>query len=396
MKTILTLIKREFNLFYNNKVLLVLFIGAPIMYSVLIGNVYQKGKVTDLPVIVVDEDNSPMSHTFINMLEDNESVVVSAILPSLFNSRDFAIKADATTVVHIPKGFASGVQQNRLPEVTVFVDGSNTLTSNTALMAVNVVAMTMKAGVQIESQKKKGVPEYIASQQYEPFKTTIIKQNIRSGNYLYFMLPGVLITVFQQVLLLGLALSFASEFENKTFKDLATKMPNALGLMLVKVIPYILMSIGIVVLYWMVGVYYHMPLHASFWWFILSTFVFVMAVCGLGILVSILLPSQLKATEVLMVIATPAFIVSGFTWPLSQMPSWIQHISSVIPTTHYLKIFRLLFIQQAETYHLHMPLLALAIITTVCFIAAWIILSIKIKKVGSIARTGKDEKSSVT
>jgi ABC-2 type transport system permease protein len=390
LKRILTLIKREFNLFYNNKVLLVLFIGAPIMYSVLIGNVYQKGKVTDLPVVVVDEDNSPMSHTFINMLEDNESVVVSAILPSLFNSKDVAIKADATTVVHIPKGFASGVQQSRLPEVTVFVDGSNTLTSNTALMAVNVVAMTMKAGVQIESQKKKGMPEYIASQQYEPFKTTIIKQNIRSGNYLYFMLPGVLITVFQQVLLLGLALSFASEFENKTFKDLAAKMPNALGLMLVKVIPYILMSIGIVVLYWMVGIYYQMPLHANFWWFVLSTFVFVMAVCGLGILVSVLLPNQLKATEVLMVIATPAFIVSGFTWPLSQMPGWIQHISSVIPTTHYLKIFRLLFIQQAETYHLHKPLLALAIIAAVCFIAAWIILSIKIRKVGIIPRTGED------
>src|SRR5690606_16475395 len=144
----------------------------------------------------------------------------------------------------------SDIQQNKLPEITLFVDASNTLTSNTALMAVNGVAMTLKAGIQIESQMKKGVPEYVAAQNYEPFKTTIIKQSIRSGNYLFFMLPGVLLTVFQQVLLLGLALTFASEYENGTFRELARKMPNPLGMLAVKIIPYMLMSIGILLLYY--------------------------------------------------------------------------------------------------------------------------------------------------
>lgn len=56
MKTFLTLLKREFNLFWNNKVLRILFIGAPILYGILIGYVYEKGKATDLPIIVVDLD----------------------------------------------------------------------------------------------------------------------------------------------------------------------------------------------------------------------------------------------------------------------------------------------------------------------------------------------------
>src|SRR5690606_21925164 len=267
----------------------------PILYGVLIGHVYQKGKVTEMPIIVVDEDHGPMSETFINMLNDNESISIAEILPSLFNSKDIALKHEATTIVHIPKGFSSGIQQNRLPEVTIFVDGANTLTSNTAMMAVNVCAMTMKAGVQIQSQMKRGVPEYVATQQYEPFKTTIIKQNIRSGNYLYFMLPGVLITVLQQVLLLGLALSFASEFESNSFRELVQKMPNAFGLIMVKILPYILMSIGIFVWYWALGKYYQMPLQTDFWWFTLCSFVFLLAVCFIGILVSVILPSQLKA-----------------------------------------------------------------------------------------------------
>ncbi|MEZ5148082.1 MAG: hypothetical protein R2759_13720 [Bacteroidales bacterium] len=58
--------------------------------------------------------------------------------------------------------------------------------------------------------------------------------------------------------------------------------------------------------------------------------IFVLSVCFIGILVSILIPSQLKATEeVLMVIATPSFILSGFTWPLSQMPDWVVAVANM-------------------------------------------------------------------
>lgn len=381
MKHFFYLIGREFKLFYANKVLMVLFLGAPVLYGVLIGHVYQQGKVTQMPIVVVDEDNGPLSATFIEMLQDNESIKVSRVLSSMFDSKDIAIENDATTVVHIPKGFSSGVQQSRLPEVTIFVDGANTLTSNTALMAVNVCAMTMKAGIQIQTQMKRGVPATIAAQQYEPFKTTIVKQNIRSGNYLYFMLPGVLITVLQQVLLLAMALSFSSEYENGTFKNLVEKASNPLLLILVKIIPYILMSVGILALYWGFGKYYHMPLEADFYRFALCTFVFILAVCFIGILVSAVLPSQLKSTEVLMVIATPAFIISGFTWPSSLMPNWVQGIANAIPSTHYLRIFRLMFIQHAENYHTQGALLALVIITVICLLASVIVIGLKIRKV---------------
>jgi len=379
MKVLLELILREFKLFYNNKVLRILFIGAPIMYGILIGAVYQKGKITELPIIVVDEDQSTMSHKLIDMLGESEVVYVADILSNNFNSRDLALEKDASVVVQIPRGFTSDIQQNRVPELALFVDASNTLTSNTAMMAVNVVAATMKAGVLIEAQMKKGVPSYVASQAYEPFKTTIVRQNIRSGNYLYFMLPGVLLTVFQQVLLLGLALSFASEFELNTFSALIKKSRNPLTLICAKVFPYMLMSVGILLLYYGFSVFYQMPIQADFWPFVLSTTLFIMAASFIGILVSIALPNQLKATEVLMVIATPSFILSGFTWPLSQMPLWVQRISDIIPLTHYLKIFRLLFIEHGPAALIRQPLIALAIIAAVCLILSIVLLQIKIK-----------------
>lgn len=380
VKKFLSLIKREFRLFFENKVLRLLFIGAPILYGVLIGAVYQKGKITNLPIIVVDEDFSPMSAKFISMLEENETISVAEIRPSIFGAKEKAIALEATVIVEIPKDFAAEIEQNRLPEIKIFVDASNTLTSNSALMAVNVVAMTMKAGIQIESQMKKGVPEYVASQTYEPFKTTIIKQSIRSGNYLYFMLPGVLLTVFQQVLLLGLALTFAAEYENGTFTELVQKMPNPLGMLAVKIIPYILMSIGILLMYYGFSKYYHMIIGGALWAFMLATFVFILAVCGIGVLVSVALPNQLKATEVLMVVATPSFILSGFTWPLSQMPGWVQFIADLIPLTHYLKIFRLLYLNHSGIGPIFGPLLAMLWIALICLTIAAILLYIKIRK----------------
>lgn len=380
MRTFLSLLKREFQLFFQNKVLLMLFLGAPVLYGVLVGAVYQKGKVTDLPIIVVDEDRSPLSQQLITMFNESEVIYVAAILPDAFNAKQEALNKEATVVVQIPKNFDADVNYNRPTELTFFVNASNTLTSNYASMAANVCAATLKAGIQIKAQQKKGVPEYIAKQQYEPFKTTIIRQNIKSGNYLYFMLPGVLLTVLQQVMMLALALSFASEFEKGTFANLVSKSSNVLLLIFVKIAPYLIMSVGIYILYYGFSIFYRMPLEVHMGPFLLGSLLFLLAVSFIGILVSILIPSQLKATEILMVIATPSFILSGFTWPLSQMPDWVVHISKLIPLTHYLEIFRVLVIEHGTVANVRSSIIALAVTSVICLILSFVLLSLKVRK----------------
>ncbi|MVZ65193.1 ABC transporter permease [Sphingobacterium sp. DK4209] len=380
MKNFISLLKREFSLFFQNKVLMVLFLGAPIMYAVLIGGVYKKGKVTNLPIIVVDEDRSPMSQQLIEMFNESEVIYVAEVLNDGFKAKEEALRTESTVVVQIPRNFSSNINYGRSTELTLFVNASNTLTSNYAMMAVNVAAGTMKAGIQIKAQQKKGVPEFVASQQYEPFKTTIIKQHIRSGNYLYFMLPGVLLTVLQQVMMLGLALSFASEFEKGTFTDLVARSKNVFLLILVKVLPYILMSVFIVFLYYGFSVFYRMPLQLSGISFYVYTLLFLLAVAFIGILVSIAIPSQLKATEILMVIATPSFILSGFTWPLSQMPEWIVCIAKVIPLTHYLQIFRTMIIEQGGAAYVQEAVWGLVLIASIALLLSVVLLQLKINK----------------
>ena len=380
MQNFFSLLKREFQLFWKNKVLRILFIGAPILYGILLGYVYGKGKVTDLPILVVDQDRSELSSKAIQMFEDNEVLSVSSILYDQNNLSKIAIQKDATCVVIIPKDFEKMTLTKKYPEITTIVNTSNVLTANYASTAIQICLGTLKAGVQIETLRKQGVPENLLASQYEPFKTTFIKKYNRSTNYMYFLWPGVLATVLQQVLLLGLALSFASEFENGTFKDLVKKCPSLLKMLAVKIIPYLIMSFGIWIIYWLFTLWFRLPFYENLAPLTFIAGIFVLAASFIGILVSIVVPNQLKATEILMVIATPSFILSGFTWPLSQMPQAIQAIANVIPLTHFLKAFRILIIENGTFSQTTASIRNMIIIGLVCAVAAYIALYFKKKE----------------
>ncbi|RXM41721.1 ABC transporter permease [Flavobacterium sp. YO64] len=381
MQNFFSLLKREFQLFWKNKVLRILFIGAPILYGVLLGYVYGKGKVTDLPIIVVDQDRSELSSKAIQMFEDNEVLSIASILYDQNNLSKIAIQKEATCVVIIPKDFEKMTLTKKYPEITTIVNTSNVLTANYASTAIQICLGTLKAGVQIETLRKQGVPENLLMSQYEPFKTTFIKKYNRSTNYMYFLWPGVLATVLQQVLLLGLALSFASEFENGTFKDLVKRCPSIFKMLAVKIIPYLIMSFGVRLIYWLFTLWFRLPFYENLLPLTFIAGIFVLSVSFIGILVSVVVPNQLKATEILMVIATPSFILSGFTWPLSQMPQAVQAIANVIPLTHFLKAFRILIIEDGAFSQTTKPMWNMIIIGLVCSIGAYIALYFKKKSV---------------
>ena len=381
MRHFSTLLNREFKMFWQNKVLRLLFIGAPLLYGILLGYVYGKGKVTDLPIIVVDEDRSEMSSKALQMFEDNEVLNIAALLYDQNNLSQIAIEKEASCVVIIPKGFEKMVLTKKYPEVVTIVNASNVLTANYASSALQLCLGTLKVGVQMETLRKQGTPENLIGSQYEPFKTTFIKKYNRSTNYMYFLWPGVLAAVLQQVLLLGLALSFASEFEHGTFKKLVQKCPSMFKLIWVKIIPYMIMSFGLWIMYWLFTLWFRIPLYDNLFPLTIIAGIFVLVVSFMGILVSIMVPSQLKATEILMVVATPSFILSGFTWPLSQMPVWVQGIANVIPLTHFLKAFRVLIIEEGAFSQTFGAIFNLLIIGSICAVLSYIALYYKRKSV---------------
>ena len=370
--------KREFYLFRTNSVVLAIFIGAPLLYGLLLGAVYQKGKVTHLPILVVDLDDSPLSHALVDMIDDNE-VVTPVVIYQEKELKESVIREEYSAILTIPDRFEAEILQKRHPEIEVEINTANILTANYAAKALQVILGTLNAGLEIEGLKKRGVPSITASTQYEAFGVNYARFFNSSANYMTFLWPGVLGVILQQVFLLALALSFAREFEENTFyEEFMPRARNVWNAMLVKALPFWIMGIGIIVLLRLMFPLFRIPFDVDSSAMIALLVMFTAAVTFLGILVSIAIPSQLKATEVLMVVATPSFILSGFTWPLSQMPGWIVSIANTIPLTHFLQALRKVMLYQATASDIVSELNWLFIMTLIFALLSFLLLKFKI------------------
>lgn len=380
MNNFISLLKREFKLFFSNSVVLAIFLGAPLLYGLLLGAVYKKGKVDNLPVLVIDLDESPMSSQLLQMIEDNE-IITPTVIYNQHQLKEQVIHEDYAAIVTIPQHFEGDIIQKRHPEIKVSINTANILPANYAAKGLQVVLGTLNAGIEIEALKKRGIPAETAMAQYNAFGVSYQRFFNSSANYMTFLWPGVLGTIIQQVFMLALALSFASEFENKTFfSEFYPKAKNTLYMMLIKSLPFWLMGIAVIAALRSMFPLFKVPFNSDTMAISLLLGALVLSVTFMGMVVSIIIPSQLKATEVLMVIATPSFILSGFTWPLSQMPDWIVKISQCIPLTHFLEALRKLMLYGATTSDIHQELKALMVISLVFGVMSYVFLKIKIKR----------------
>ncbi|NLR69011.1 ABC transporter permease [Chitinophaga varians] len=390
MKEFFRLLKREFKLFLGNSTLRSVFFLAPVLYATLIGFVYKAGKVENIPVIVIDKDNTPLSAQLVEMLGDNKSIKTLKYLQEPANINDEVIKREAAAVVMLPARFEADILQKKYPEVNVYVNTSNVLTANFASKALQLTIGTFSAGVSIKGLQKMGMPAVRAATQYEPFKTNYITLFNTTSNYLIFMWPAMLAVVLQQVILLAMAISFAAEFQRGSFvTEYAGMRRWAFPIMLIKVIPIWTFSVLIVSIYYLMHMFFNVPLPEGILSFIWLTAVFVGSVSFMGVFVSILIPDALKATQVLMVIASPAFIISGFTWPLSAMPAFVQFMANIIPLTPFLQAFKILLIQKGSVELTFPYIRHLSILLVIYAILGWLALKIKL---WYLFRTAKESK----
>ncbi|WP_292009342.1 ABC transporter permease [Chryseobacterium sp.] len=379
MKEFFRLLKREFKVFLGNSTLRTVFFLAPFVYATLLGLVYKSGKVENTPVLVVDKDNTPLSRQLTEMLEDNKSIKVIRFIQEPLSIKDEVIRYEAAAVVMIPSRFEADMLQKKYPELNVYINTGNVLTANFASKALQLTIGTFSAGASIKALQKMGMPATQAATQYEPFKANYITLFNTAGNYLIFMWPAMLAVVLQQIILLAMAVSFAAEFQGETFVKEYYKMRRwAFPTMLIKVIPIWIFSILIVLMYYFMHMIFKVPMPEGVFNFTILTAVFVGSVSFMGVFVSILVPDALKATQILMVIASPAFIISGYTWPLNAMPAAVQFIANIIPLTPFLKAFKILLIQKGSVELTFPYLKHLGILLLVYLILGWIALKIKL------------------
>lgn len=380
METFQILLRREFKRIFSNNVLLAIFFGAPILYGILFGYVYQQAKVVDLPVVIVDQDRSPLSDKIIDAFEDNEGLLVKDRRYDPGNILQEMPVAQYAAVITIPAGFEADVLQKRYPEMRVDLNMANILNANTASKNIQQVLMTINAGMEIEGLKKQGMSPAEANASYESFNLNFHKLYNSTGNYLSFMLPGLLGAIMQQVIFLAMALVFSRDFEDGYFRQLVKKKKSSFYLIALKATPFILF---LPFMWFFVGrlfIYFNVEAEVFNLPMLVLITLLSLASMGVGMLFSVAIPNQLKATELLMVISTPAFVISGFTWPSLAIPGFINAIAQSIPVTHFLTAFRKVAYFGGDMADVLPEIKILLLIIVITFLAMALLLKIKIKR----------------
>ncbi len=387
MNKFLKLVRVEFKRIFSNDVLLAIFFGAPILYGFLFGYVYQQAKVVDLPIVIIDQDRSPTSDKIIDAFGDNEGLLVSDVRYSAGDIIAEMPTKQYAAVITLPSNFEADVFQKRHPEIRVDLNMANILNANTASVNIQSVLMTLNAGMEIEALKKQGMHPAQAYSSYESFKINFNKLYNSTGNYVTFMLPGLLGGIMQQIIFLAMALVFSRDFEDGYFGKLIKESKSSLYHIALKATPFLLM----LPLIWMaVGLFFpYFNIAANVFNFPMLVLVtlLTLASMAIGMLFSIAIPSQLKATELLMVISTPAFILSGFTWPTMAIPAAITNIAQFIPLTQFLSGFRKVAFYGGNLSSIKSEIGMLSLITLVSFVAMVILLQIKIHRFEKKSKT---------
>jgi ABC-2 type transport system permease protein len=159
------------------------------------------------------------------------------------------------------------------------------------------------------------------------------------------MVPGLLMAILQQVILLGIALTWTGEKESHTLPELFSISRNPWQLMLGKGIPYLLINAIVAEFYLRVLFPLNdIPMEGAWWIAIPFTFLFVATIVSWGMWSSALFKTRLFATQALMFVAMPSFILSGFTWPKEALPTFLRWVSTLLPLTHFVNSFRSIYL----------------------------------------------------
>lgn len=374
------LVRREFVLFWENKVLVIAFLVIPLLLASVLGFVYREGNVTRLPILVVDKDNTPASSKLVDILAENNTLHVIKIKAETVNLTHLMIEKNAVAVVIIPYRFEANCLLNRHPEINCYLNLANTLTGGTAGSAIQQTVSSLNASIQIISLEKKGLPFSIAKQKFEAFHHNVFQQYNPAGNYLFFLWPGLIFAILHQLVLMGTAIGFSQEFANNTFNKtgLLKFSQSPSKLIFVKIFPYLCLSLFTVFIFFLLSLCFDLPSHTDSGTLLLSSFLMIIGTCMLGTFFSIVSALPLKVSQTMVSIASPAFTLSGFTWPSEQMPFILQSIADSIPLTPFLRILRLTLTEGASLEQIMPHIIHQAVLVVAYFLLGFFLLKKKI------------------
>jgi ABC-2 type transport system permease protein len=204
-----------------------------------------------------------------------------------------------------------------------------------------------------------GSPVGMAAPQVTARSRVWFNPDLYSRNY---FVPGVIANIIMMVTLMLTALGIVREKEIGTMEQLMVTPVRPIELMLGKTLPFAVVGLLDVVLVTVVAfLVFHIPLHGSFLLLLFCAVLFLMTTLGAGLFLSTISQTQQQAMMASFFFSTPAFMLSGFAFPIRNMPVAVQYLTYLNPIRYFIEIVRGIFLKGAGVDVLWPQMAAMAV-----------------------------------
>ena len=338
---IIEVLKRELGIILQDRNIRSMILLAPIFYSLFYASIYFNKSERDVPVVVINLDNSSLSEKFIRNIDANENLKVVAEAGDYSAAQDLIYKEKVQAAIIIPKGFESSLKSYKGTTVKILLNTTRFLVSNDINKAVNEVVLDFNNEIKIKALEQKGLSFNQAVIVSEPFKEEVKLLFNPSETYGDFLIPAVLILILQQTLLMGLAETVSKEREQNTFNDLIAKGNNNIPASIIgKGLFYLILFSGYAFMFYTIHFsIFSINQKGSLLLVLFITVIFIISVILLGMLAASFIKSKLLSLQVMALSSYLIFFLSGYSWPQQGMPGLFQILSQFIPFTPFVSAF---------------------------------------------------------
>ncbi len=337
-KRIKTVAKKEFHQIKRDLRSLILAFALPSLLLLLFGYAITLD-IKNIPVAFRDQDHTQKSKEFIREFEESRYFKVKGGIYNYQKMQELLDKGKIKIGLVIPAGFAEGIYSGEEVQVQTLLDGSdgNTGTIGSGYVSGLISSYTLNV---LQGEKKflslKPPLDYRVRVWYNP--------DLKSTN---FIIPGLIAGIIMIIVALLTSLTFTREWERGTMEQLLSTPVKPLELIFGKFIPYFVIGEMDVIMVLLLGIFvFKVPLRGDLYLLSGVCLLYLLGATGLGILISVLTRSQLLANQIgWLATFLPTFLLSGFIYPIFNMPKPIQAITYLVPARYFIKILRDIFLK---------------------------------------------------
>ena len=358
MKRFWAIFKKEFRQIRRDPLSLGLLIFIPALLLVLYGYALSFD-VKHIRVAAVDYDRTRESREFLDGLFENPYFDRAGLLASAAEAGAVLDRGRARAVLVIPRGYAADLARGGAADVQALVDGADATTAATTIGYLDALAeratLEAQAYARAASGGSFGRPAVI------PVPRVWFNPELESAK---FLVPGLIALLLMLSAVVATSLSIVRERERETMEQMMVSSLRPEELVLGKTLPYVLICLVTVAMVLLLGyVLFGVAIRGSFLLLGLATLLFLFAALGMGVLISAVTRSQQVAFQVAVIASMlPSIILSGFIFPIRNMPVPIQGVTLILAPRYFVSALRKIILKGAPFQAVWVELLAMLLL----------------------------------